>query len=575
VLPSRLLEQVAFLARHLEYRFQGIPQDIEWSFDGQQLWLLQSRPITTLVPIWTRKIAAEVIPGAIRPLTWSINRPLTCGVWGQIFTLVLGKRAADLDFSETATLHRAHAYFNATLLGDIFLRMGLPPESLEFLTRGAKFSRPPLRSTLINLPGLWRLASRERSLLRDFAKDNQQLFQPGLTALYQQSIDELSVSEIKQRIAKIRGLLEKATYYNILAPLSLAFRQAIAKVDQRLLNNQASPEIVAIATLRNLAITSQDLLNDPDILAELGPTPELEALLKHPKAQALHQGLQTFLQDYGYLSEVATDIAVPTWQEDPAPVKALLASFLLPNASSMPPNRGNPASYTDCWPAEVPRDRKTLKRVRQVQARVDLKGQVAEVYNRLLALLRQSFIALEQQWLQQSHLQNQGDIFFLTWPELDQPSPEQWPVLVRQRRADWLTNSQQAHVPYLVYGSAPLTTPWQAPTVANPAQILKGIGASPGIVEGRIQILKTLDATIALDPQTILVVPYTDAGWAPLLAQIGGLIAEVGGQLSHGAIVAREYGIPAVMNVPDATHRLWNGQRVRLDGAGGIIEVVA
>ena len=102
----------------------GIPQDIEWSFDGQQLWVLQSRPITTLLPIWTRKIAAEVIPGVIRPLTWSINRPLTCGVWGDLFTTVLKDRAADIDFSQTATLHYMRAYFNATLLGDIFYSDG-------------------------------------------------------------------------------------------------------------------------------------------------------------------------------------------------------------------------------------------------------------------------------------------------------------------------------------------------------------------------------------------------------------------------------------------------------------------
>jgi pyruvate,water dikinase len=155
--PQALIREVAYLARQLERQFHGIPQDIEWSYDGQTLWLLQSRSITTLQPIWTRKIAAEVIPGIIRPLTWSINRPLTCGVWGEIFTLVLGERAAGLDFNETATLHFSHAYFNATLLGQIFLRMGLPPESLEFLTRGAKFSKPPFSSTLQNVPGLMRL----------------------------------------------------------------------------------------------------------------------------------------------------------------------------------------------------------------------------------------------------------------------------------------------------------------------------------------------------------------------------------------------------------------------------------
>ena len=127
--------------------------------------------------------------------------------------------------------------------------------------------------------------------------------------------------------------------------------------------------------------------------------------------------------------------------------------------------------------------------------------------------------------------------------------------------------------PYLVYGQ-----PTAAPTVPikmPAAKTLQGIGASAGQVEGTIRILENLsDTSITIDKQTILVVPYTDAGWSPLLARIGGLISEVGGQLSHGAIVAREYGIPAVMDVTDATHRLVTGQRVRIDGRQGTIEVV-
>jgi pyruvate,water dikinase len=104
-LPSDLIQKVAFLARHIENHYHGIPQDIEWTYDGKNLWLLQVRPVTTLLPIWTHKIAAEVIPGVIRPLTWSINQPLNCNTWGEIFTLVLKERASEFNFEETATLH--------------------------------------------------------------------------------------------------------------------------------------------------------------------------------------------------------------------------------------------------------------------------------------------------------------------------------------------------------------------------------------------------------------------------------------------------------------------------------------
>lgn len=205
--PLALIKEVAKLIQELETFYHGIPQDIEWSYDGQQLWLLQTRPITNLQPIWTRKIAAEVIPGVIRPLTWSINRPLTCGVWGEIFGLVLG-RVKDLDFNETATLHYQHAYFNATLIGSIFQRMGLPPESLEFLTRGAKFSKPPLITTLRNLPGLLRLLNQEWHLETAFQADKQRYFLPILNQLKTQSLDN-SEQDILWQIETILSVLKK------------------------------------------------------------------------------------------------------------------------------------------------------------------------------------------------------------------------------------------------------------------------------------------------------------------------------------------------------------------------------
>ena len=86
--------------------------------------------------------------------------------------------------------------------------------------------------------------------------------------------------------------------------------------------------------------------------------------------------------------------------------------------------------------------------------------------------------------------------------------------------------------------------------------------------------MRSLTGSLNLDRETILVVPYTDSGWMPVLARVGGLIAEVGGRLSHGAIVAREYRIPAVMDVQHATEILKDGQRVRINGQLGTIEIL-
>ena len=557
--PPGLIKQVAFLARHLENRYHGVPQDIEWSYDGQTLWLLQSRPITTLLPIWTRKIAAEVIPGLIRPLTWSINRPLTCGVWGEIFTVVLGDRSRGLDFNQTATLHYSRAYFNASLLGQIFRRMGLPPESLEFLTRGAKFSQPPLSSTLRNVPGLLRLLGREISLERDFQKDYKHLFAPFLTQIAQNS--QLSTEHLLlARVDSILDLLKRATYYSILAPLSASLRQAVLRVKDTEIDHSQAPEVAALRAIASLAAEARQ------VLPQIGQDRVFEQLDESPAGKDILRQFEQLLECYGYLSEVGTDIAVPTWKEEPQPVRELFVQFLA-TAENEPQRR---------------QEREGKRKGGLVQRRVDLKGRVTGIYSQLLAQLRWCFVALEEIWLQAGLLSQAGDIFFLEFDEVrrvvresDSELLNQLGPLVAKRRSQLQQDRHLEPVPNLVYGNPPplLLSP-SPPLPLSPSHLLQGIGASPGQLEGRVKVLRSLQLLPEIDRETILVVPYTDSGWAPLLARAGGLIAEIGGRLSHGAIVAREYGIPAVMDIYNATHLLRDGQRVRIDGQLGIVEIL-
>ncbi|MHC5614804.1 MAG: glycerol-3-phosphate acyltransferase [Nostoc sp.] len=558
--PQALIKQVAYLAYRLEKRYHGTPQDIEWSYDGQTLWVLQARPITTLLPMWTRKIAAEVIPGVIHPLTWSINRPLTCGAWGELFTLVLGERALGLDFAETATLHYSRAYFNASLLGNIFLRMGLPSESLEFLTRGAKLSKPSWESTWENLPGLGKLLKRELSLEKDFKRDYHKLFIPGLSQLAQSDIHNLEPSKLLLRIDFILELLRQGTYYSILAPLSAALRQGIFRVKDGQIDHSVTPEIAALRSLSAIATDAKE------VLLEFEPQQVFEQLKQTPEGEKILQEFDELLQDYGYLSEVGTDISVPTWRENPQMIKQMFVQLMQGNE----PQSGAKDAINSIFAGKGKRS--------FVQRRVDIKGRVTEVYSRLLAELRWSFVALEKIWLKSGLLNKTGDIFFLNFDQVrrlvvggDSRLIEQLDELVKLRRSQFLQDSEIIQVPLLVYGNTPPHP--LAPSLLYSDQILQGIGASPGQAEGRVKVLRNLQDVPEIDRDTILVVPYTDSGWAPFLLRAGGLIAEVGGRLSHGAIVAREYGIPAVMDVRGATWLLQDGQRVRIDGSRGIVEL--
>ncbi len=535
--PPHLIAQVAFLARHLEGRYHGVPQDLEWTYDGQSLWLLQARPVTTLMPIWTRRIAAEVIPGLVHPLTWSINHPLTSQAWGDLFRLVLGKKAAGLEFSRLAILHHGYGYFNASLLGEIFQRMGLPVESLDFLTRGGSLSRPSWQVTLRNLPGLLALAKREWSVGRDFARDLRTFFQPALAALH--PLGDSSQADLIQRARTLIRLLERATYYSILVPLGVALRQALGLIPPGA--RGYAPELAALAQVQTLA--QQVRLKFPQIQAEAVFT----TLEKHPEGQELLTALAQIKTSFGYLSAAGTDITVPTWQEDSGPLEQMFIQSCGGQLPSQLPSQENP--------------------------RLTLKGQVSELYSQLMAQLRWTYLALAQQWCDKGNLRVPEDIFFLERPEIESPDFSQFPAKIAQRREAHSQNAKLDVVPPLVYGQTPpeLYSLSTRPT----SRRYQGVGASPGRVEGRVKVLRNLTALPPLDRSLILVVPYTDAGWAPVLAQAGGLIAATGGCLSHGAIIAREYAIPAVMDIQEAMAIFEDGQLVRLDGERGVVEILA
>jgi pyruvate,water dikinase len=552
-IPQPLIKQVAYLARRLEKRYHGVPQDVEWSYDGQTLWVLQARPITTLLPIWTRKIAAEVIPGVIHPLTWSINLPLTCGMWGELFTIVLGDKTRELDFTKMATLHYSRAYFNASFLGEVFLEMGLPPESLDFLTRGAKMSKPPLASTLENLPGLTKLLQREISLEKEFKRDYRQRFIPGLTKLSHEIIEELSAPQLLTRVDMILDLLNQGTYYSILSPLSAAIRQAVSGVKEEQIDHSITPEVASLRSLKLLAADAQE------ILPEIEPERVFEQLEQITEGQRILDDFAEILEDYGYLSEVGTDISVPRWKEQPHLVRQIFVQFIQAHETANA-------------------DESKQRHQGFVQSRVDLKGRVTEVYSRLLAELRWTFLALEKLWLKDGLLKQTGDIFFLKLGEVrrlaanaDPELRDKVAELLQKRRSQFLEDSQITQIPPLVYGNNP-PHPIAAP-IDTSDHILLGIPASQGQAAGQVKVVRNLQEAGEINKQTILVVPYTDSGWATILVRAGGVIAEAGGKLSHGAIVAREYGIPAVMDVRGATYLLQDGQQVRIDGSKGIVEL--
>src|SRR5260221_4624118 len=142
---------------------------------------------------------------------------------------------------------------------------------------------------------------------------------------------------------------------------------------------------------------------------------------------------------------------------------------------------------------------------------------------------------------------------------------------IRQRRAEYEQELKRHHIPRVLLSDG--TEPTAEPCSTSTADaLLRGTPASAGSVTAQARVI--LDPTGArLSPGEILVAPSTDPGWTPLFLTAGGLVMEMGGAMSHGAVVAREYGIPAIVGVPEATQRIATGQHITVDGSAGTVTI--
>jgi pyruvate,water dikinase len=277
------------------------------------------------------------------------------------------------------------------------------------------------------------------------------------------------------------------------------------------------------------------------------------------------------------------DLGVAPWGDDPRPVFDALANY-----AAVADAERAPEAQFERVRAEAERTASEL--IRRAARRGRWRGLLARFLldrSRRLAGLRESpkfhivlllrrarrlLSPVGEELAAAGRLDGPGDVFFLTLPEARAAvAGADVRQLVRERRASYAREQERRHIPRLLLsdGTEPGASGASAP-VGPADNVLRGAAASAGTATGRARVL--LDPRGArLQPGDILVAPSTDPGWTPLFMTAGGLVMEMGGPMSHGAIVAREYGIPAVVGVPGATERIRTGETVSVDGTRGVV----
>jgi pyruvate,water dikinase len=285
--------------------------------------------------------------------------------------------------------------------------------------------------------------------------------------------------------------------------------------------------------------------------------------------------LQDFLAEYGHRS-FSLDIYHPTFLDEPAQVSRLLK---VAGQEPDPAARvaGREAAEREARTAIARRSMGRLKlftfdRVLTLARRyVALREDQRFVWQRSLALMRRAFLRIGERLASEGRLTQAHNVFFLTFEELKE-LPQQAQQAITARRATFERLQREFELaPHLTYpaflrGNRPLELPFE-----NGVERWRGVPVSPGLVRGPVRVVLTPDQLDRTAPGDILVTRSTDPGWTPVFGQVRGLIMEQGGQLSHGSVVAREYGLPAVVGIPHITQHLRDDDLVLLDGLTGTV----
>ena len=621
-LESAQILALATLGARVETHY-GEPQDTEWAFDADgRIWLLQARPITTLFPLPAEAPATDddlrvyfsfnVAQGVYRPLT-----PMGIQAFrllGSAMVTLAGRPPRDPCAGPTFFAEAGERIFLdiTSALRSMFGR-----RLLDRATQVGEARTTPILRRLAADPRLAPVATRRWSVLRAVLSV---LIKGRVPLMVARAL--LRPAAARARVARLEG--EIRTLGDV--PRDADAAQRLCAVERlvlgfpprmfpsvppafatglganalagKLLGNLATEDERRVVlrglphnptTEMNLALwtLAQEIRTDPYATRIVRETPSEHLARDYhngalpPKLQA---GLTNFLRSYGHRGVAEIDLGLPRWSEDPTYIMGILANYLRLDDPELAPDVQFRRAAMEAKEMVAELTRRAARKGRLRGALVgfllrrarDLSG-LREMPKfcavLILARVRALLWPVGEELVKAGRLESAEDIFFVSLPEAQSVlAGRDLRSVIRDRRADYELELKRRHVPRVLLSDGTEPAGETGDALGTPDGILQGAPASGGMVTGLARVI--LDPTSArLEPGEILVAPSTDPGWTPLFLTAGGLVMEMGGAMSHGAVVAREYGIPAVVGVPDATERIATGQRITVDGSTGTIGI--
>jgi pyruvate,water dikinase len=584
------LRELVRLARRAE-DLLGAPQDVEWALGASGLVLLQSRPITVesasppdpRLRRLTRANVGEVLPDAVTPLTASTVMAFLERAFREV------TRRAGLLPPEPSppflVLYRERVYLNLSLCLEIGRRLpGLDGTDVERLVLGAGAGegRPP-RASLAAWTRLVGVIRRLRGMSRDLpaeiaaAQEAVRRLPPRLAVAVAAPAELMEMLDGLERAGEIVATAHVATSGACGVRLSL-----LGRLLDALVPGDAAPRVNRLVTGLPGLESAAPVEALETLAGEVHGHPEWATWLAQPPADAaaaLRRGdvpadlgarLGEFLRRWGHRGVSEGELRAASWEDDPGPVLAALHA----RAASPRPPGFRARAAEQLGRADEMAIFARLGLLRALLLRPAVAGARAWVTRReatkslAVALIdhgRDIVRGAARRLAAAGAIAEGDDVFFLDAAELraalggTAPSP----AAVQRRRRRW---QREATLP------APRDVDFGTSVTAPVAEgALVGLGVSAGVGLGPARVIRPGEAA-RLEPGEVLVAPVLDAALGPLLASAAGAVAEIGGLLSHGAVVARELGVPCVVDVRDATRRIRTGDRILVDGGSGHVK---
>ncbi|MGN4407053.1 phosphoenolpyruvate synthase [Bacillus cereus group sp. MYBK59-1] len=597
-LTEQQILQLARIGRQIEAYF-GCPQDIEWCLVDDTFYIVQSRPITTLYPI------PEVNDGE--------NHVYVSVGHQQMMTDPLKPLGMSL-FQLTSFGPRFQA--GGRLFVDVAQRLA-SPASREFLLNTIGESEPLIKDALMTV------IERDNfiKLLPDDEKENSKRMPPAgsqpqiendpaiVTDLIKNS--EASIEELKQNIQMKSGSdvlsfilediqqLKKILFDPQSMAVIMAGMNALSWINEKIeqwLGEKNAADVLSQSVQHN--ITSEMGLALLDVADVIRPYPEVIAYLQHVEddsfldeliqfkgGEKVRDAIDAFLNKYGMRCSGEIDITKTRWSEQPATIIPMILNHIRDFEYG-----ASKRKFEEGLQEALKKEKELLERLQHLpdgeQKVEETKRMICNLRNFIgyreypkygmihrYFIYKQALLKEAEKLVQNNVLDEIEDIYYLTFEELHE--------VVRTNKLDYKIIHKQKNA-YKLYEK--LTPPRVITSDGEiitgkykrenlPAEAIVGLPVSSGVVEGRARVILNMEDA-NLEDGDILVTAFTDPGWTPLFVSIKGLVTEVGGLMTHGAVIAREYGLPAVVGVENATKLIKDGQRIRVHGTEGYIEVL-